>query len=100
MKIKEGVRFATVLQKPMYEAMDIASEVWSNNGQELVITAALDGVHMKGSKHYEGNALDFRTRYFDSETKEKVANELRTKLPEAYDVIVHTTHIHVEYDPK
>jgi len=64
-----------------------------------VVTSALDGSHPAGSLHYYGLAWDFRSRYFTEKEKEKVIVLLKKKLPPEFEVITHTTHIHVEYDP-
>lgn len=69
---------------------------------EVTITSGTDGTHMKGSKHYSGNAIDIRSR--DMMNKTKVARELdrqiKLKYAFKYDVIEEKDHIHIEYDPK
>lgn len=99
MKIKEGanIQGLHIRMRPVLKAAD---KIWDDLGEELVITAGLDGEHSAGSLHYYGRAVDMRTRYFDEYDKEEAANLLRRDLGEDYDVIEHTTHIHVEFDPK
>lgn len=99
MQIKEGVILAG-LDIKMRPALIEADKVWKAYGQELVVTAALDGVHSAGSYHYYGLALDFRTRYFTDDVKRAVWRELDDVLGSDFDVVMHSTHIHVEYDPK
>jgi len=99
MKIKEDAVLAGLDMK-MRKALIAADEIWTAGDQELVVTAGLDGEHSAGSLHYYGLALDFRTRYFTPEVKQAVAKRLREVLGRDYDVIEHSTHIHVEYDPK
>ena len=99
MKIKSGVHMPG-LQIEMRQALIIADAVWRHHGQELVVTAALDGAHSAGSLHYYGYALDLRTRYFGKEQAKVVASGLREGLGSDYDVVFHQSHIHVEYDPK
>jgi hypothetical protein len=98
MKIKKGAIMAG-LKPVMRRVLILADEIWTKNGQELVVTSALDGTHSPGSLHYYGYALDFRIRYFDESTTHKVYNELKESLNmmELYDVVLHKTHIHVEY---
>ena len=55
---------------------------------------------MTGSKHYEGKALDLRTRDFSRDTAEKITVKLQNNLGRDYDVVNEKEHIHVEYDPK
>lgn len=99
MKIKEGAVLAGIHlhMRPVLIAADL---IWKKYGQELVVTAGLDGTHSAGSLHYYGLALDFRTRYFDDITCEKVFQELDEVLGKNFDVVKHSSHIHVEYDPK
>ena len=84
----------------MQPVLKHAERVWNNYGQELVITSALDGEHSAGSLHYYGKAVDLRSNYFDVADKMSVVADLRGILGCYCDVIVHSTHIHVEYDPK
>jgi hypothetical protein len=99
MKLKENVNMAG-LKLQMRKALMAANQVWSENGQELVVTSALDGEHSPSSLHYYGYALDFRTRYFDDKTLPKVIHEYSEALrylDVAYRMVVHDTHIHVEW---
>ena len=98
MQIKAGVNIQGIDIK-VRPILIIADKLWSTYGQELVITAGLDGTHSAGSLHYYGLAVDMRTRYFDKATKIKIALELRRRLGYNYDVVLHSSHIHAEYDP-
>jgi len=102
MKIKKDV-ILSGLQLPMRRALITADKIWKETGEELVITAGLDGVHSAGSVHYYGYAVDLRTRYFkDSKYPpgviDGIAAQLKGNLGSDYDVVVHSSHIHVEYD--
>lgn len=88
------------LQLPMRLVLKVANQIWDRHGQELTITAALEDGHSPTSFHPFGYALDFRTRYFTESEKRKVYDLLKYRLPSSYDVVWHSTHIHVEYDPK
>ena len=85
------------LQIHMQKALKIADEIWEDYGQELVITSARDGIHSAGSLHYYGLAIDCRTRYFSEEDKRRVFEELQDDLGSDYDVIWHSSHIHIEH---
>jgi hypothetical protein len=99
MQIKDGVVLAG-LDIRMRPALMFADAIWKEYGQELVVTSALDGVHSAGSLHYYGLALDFRIYYFSPEEALAVSVELRECLGTDFDVVLHSTHIHVEYDPR
>jgi len=96
MKLKQGAIIAG-LHLLMRPVLKIAEKLWLENGRPegVTVTAGLDGVHSAGSWHYYGLAVDFRTHYFDNATKDRVAAALKTALP-SYDIVVHSTHIHVE----
>lgn len=71
------------------------------------ITALCDGNHMTGSKHYIGDAADIRTRdipLLPDNTKITTisiwATMIQEKLGKDFDVIIHKTHIHAEFDKK
>jgi len=98
-ELKAGVEMDGV-QPELVLGFMIASGVWADFGQRLVITAIKNGKHSKTSLHHSGNAGDLRSRYFDLPTKAKVAKELRTRLGKHFDVVVHSTHIHIEYQPR
>ncbi len=98
MKLKSGVRLLGI--KPeLLIAIQVANDIWSKYGQELVITSGVEGAHKVGSKHYSGYGVDLRSRYFSENTKTKVVQELKDSLGSEFDVISHKTHIHIEYDP-
>lgn len=100
MKTKAGVKVHG-LQLVMRNALMVASEVYSNYNQELVITSTTDGVHSPGSLHPYGYAFDARTRFFAMEDRPEVANSIRKKLAgisKYYDVVLESTHIHIEFD--
>lgn len=97
MKTKPGVIIAG-LKIEMRKVLMVADKIWKEHGQELVITSGLDGVHSPGSLHPYGYALDLRSRYFVKARCPLVVVDLKEQLGNDYDVIVHSTHIHVEYD--
>ncbi len=97
MKVKSGVKLAG-LKLEMRKVLVEADKLWKAHNQELVVTSTLDGVHSAGSLHPYGYAVDLRTRYFDTAEYNVLAGELRLMLGDKYDVIVHYSHIHVEYD--
>lgn len=98
MHIKPGVNLNDISPQ-MQMANAKAQLLWLAFGQTLVITSGREGGHRRRSKHYEGNACDYRTRYFDYATKSVVASTLAHILGDDYDVVVEPTHIHTEYDP-
>ena len=97
MKIKKGVILAG-LQIEMRPVLKAANQIWQLHQDELVITAGLEGEHSAGSLHYYGYALDLRTRNFSKSVQKQIVVRLKERLGPDYDVILHSTHMHVEYD--
>jgi hypothetical protein len=67
--------------------------VYGNRDQDLFITSIREGTHGRGSLHPSGNAFDVRKGTVS-------AGVLRSMLGRHFDVVEHTTHYHIEYDPK
>ena len=72
---------------------------------DLVITSGNDGVHMRGSKHYTDEALDFRTKNLSMIDKYRLTTTLAIRLGKGYDLVLEdkdgpNEHLHVEWDPK
>jgi len=83
----------------MIRALLHAMYVLQRHGMSsLTVTSALDGVHKTGSLHYQGLAIDIRSRTLPDELT--IANELRDDLGPDYDVLLERDHIHIEYDPR
>lgn len=112
MKFKKGVLLErngkTVTRKCVEGMMRVAVLLDEMGIQDnrACITSVMDGRHMEGSKHYEGNAFDLRT-WADSygtqlsrSEKAYLAHRLEEVLGCDWDVVIESTHIHCEYDPK
>ena len=103
MKLKKGVILAG-LNVNMRTVLIHAESIWKKykgyKKSGCVVTAGLDGLHSAGSVHYYGRALDFRVWWLSKDQVNKIARGLRDRLNPNYDVIIHKTHIHVEWDPK
>lgn len=69
---------------------------------DLVITAASDGTHKKGSKHYTYEALDVRSKSFPTaESKRAFVTKLKAELGENFTVLFESEgqaqeHFHVQ----
>lgn len=80
--------------------MMIVDSVYKSMNTELIVTAITDGKHMQKSLHYEGFAFDCRTHMFTQAQKIILERNVKGALGAEWDVVMHRTHMHCEFDPK
>jgi len=97
MRLKKGVSVHG-LGPEIIIALMVANDVYKKYGYELVITSGTDGVHGYSSEHYKGDAVDLRTNNIND--KAVIVAEIAERLGSDYDVVLESTHCHLEYDPK
>jgi len=101
-RIKPGTRVFGI-RPEMVIAIMIAEGVWGLQDAELVLTSVIEGHHMYKSKHYDGSAIDARSKNLADAPKAVL--ELKTRLGVDYDVILEdkgkpNEHIHMQFVPK
>lgn len=122
MRLKKGVTLEGITA-PTKNAVEIVNAIYLAYGQDLVITSGSegspdDGVHLKESKHYTGEAFDCRIRSILKEMIEPpiapdntlfqrdmrkvraIVKAIRDDLGPDFDVVLEKDHIHVEFDPR
>lgn len=99
LQIKKGVSISG-MRPEILLAVNIAHAIYLFFDFSLTITSHMDGKHSTGSLHYVGLAVDIRTRHIPKETIPKIVTKLKASLGLEYDVILHSTHIHIEFQPK
>lgn len=104
MKIKPGAKLSNSLQPEILCIFPIIENLCGKYGVEFVITEGVGGRHREDSKHYEGMAIDMRSRDFPDGSTGTVCSsfchELRELLGSDYDIVMESNHIHIEYDKK
>lgn len=68
--------------------------------KHVVLTAASNGKHMRGSRHGFGLAEDYDPVEFDAAQMEEAGRKIRRRLSSEYDTVVHSSHLHIEWDKK
>lgn len=100
MKLKPGVIVQGISNEAIFGVL-AAQAVYQKYGLDFVITSMLDGKHSSKSKHYRGDAVDIRTRHIQNDNmKAQIVADIKSALGDDYDVILESTHIHLEYDPR
>lgn len=71
---------------------------------DMLMTSGNDSKHMKGSKHYKGDAADFRSHHLTVEECRDLLKIIRRRLGKKYQILLESPmkaneHIHIEYDP-
>lgn len=123
MQLKPGARTEGMRMDVMYPVFAAAQDAAAAVGLPwATLTSGVDGAHREGSRHYTGEAADFRradrqlladgrVRFADPSQAERQAAVMAEQLGAPrrsatvwsgplYDVVLEGTHIHVEYDPK
>jgi hypothetical protein len=70
---------------------------------EFVITSGSEKetIHKGNSKHYAGDAIDFRSRDFETTSdKQMFMSMVKHRLGRDYDLILESDHFHCEWDAK
>lgn len=103
MILKDGTKFSDLDSAIVFAAI-VANDLWQELGvtSGATLTSGTDGVHSTGSLHYEGRAIDIRIWNLPNggDDAQGAARMLRERLTDDYDVVVESTHIHVEFDPR
>lgn len=96
---KHSVDLNGIKPEIMWGGIVVAS-VYERLGYDCVVTSVNDGSHSRGSLHYVGMAMDFRIRHVPEEQHQQLRDLIDESLGPQYDVVLESTHIHVEYQPK
>jgi hypothetical protein len=97
--IKRGVDLSKLTGRMAVAAL-VVEGIYEDLRANAVVTSGCEGEHSEGSKHYTGDALDFRTLHLTGHFREQLASRCREALNEQFDVVLEKDHLHVEWDPK
>lgn len=99
MKLKPSVKIMGISPELVVGLMAV-QKVFDTFGIEMVITSVTDSKHSSTSLHYSGNAADIRTRNIATRDLMAVRTHIANALPNDFDVILETDHIHLEFQPR
>ena len=98
-KLKHGVNVIGIRPEVLLSIM-VADRIYEAEGFDLVVTSINDSTHADTSRHYQGMAVDFRTRDFSGAVARSIVEKLRKALGRHYLVMNESNHIHVSYKPR
>lgn len=99
LRFKKGVKVFGI-QGETLAALLTVSEAYRSHNLDCIVTSCVEGEHSFASLHYTGCALDFRTRHVPEIEIDELVQEVRDALTSEYDVVLESTHLHVEFQPK
>jgi len=97
--LKSGVTIFGIRPEMVLAATIVASIYAEFDNAQCVITSITDGNHGSHSHHHKGFAIDFRTRHIPIGMHELLRTRIQLALGDEFQVVLHKTHMHVEFDP-
>jgi hypothetical protein len=97
--LKPDVRI-TGLRPEIILAIVAAERAYAEIGCELMLTSGIEGQHGRGSLHFAGCAVDFRTQNVPADKLQPLVEKIRYALGADFDVVLEKNHCHVEWQPK
>jgi hypothetical protein len=104
LNLKKGVKLRG-LKPETLAAMLVVRGVYDRLGLTHTVTSVCDGRHRSDSLHYDGYAFDNRTwadrsgAQISEDDKFELALLIKEALGDEFDVVIESTHIHIEFDP-
>ena len=100
-KLKHGVKLRGI-RPEMVLGHGIVASVFAGYDLDCIVTSANDSKHGRGSLHFDGSALDYRTRHIPETGFDWAIfmQDIKDALGPEFDVVLESDHIHVEYQPK
>lgn len=102
MIVKKGASIDKCRPEILIAAINIIHPLFAEFGKPCVITSGTEKYKhtSKRSAHYRGDALDFRTRFFATESEKHLFLDILVeKLGANFVCILEKTHLHVHYSP-
>lgn len=101
-KIKDSTVHVQGLQPEMSFGDSIVTACFAYHGYDCIVTSINDGVHMASSKHYSGQAIDYRWWHVEPAHQKALYADLRDSLGSDFDVVLENepVHLHVEWHQK
>ncbi len=101
MLLKQGISISGCRAEILIAGLTIIDPIFRQFGKESVITSGTERYKHSAtrSRHYSGDALDFRHRWFDYQTKVRICDELTLRLGKHFVVVLESSHFHIHFAP-
>lgn len=99
MKLENGVSIIGVSAEIVL-AINVVELAFKVVEEECVITSLTDGKHSRGSFHYVGMAVDFRTKHLTESKLGRLKQLIAPSLNNEFDIVWEADHLHIEFQPK
>lgn len=94
LKFKEGVELTVT--KTVNEILDRVEPIFNSFGVPCTITSGTEGEHHEHSKHYLGQALDFRISDIKPKDLDPLVESLKKVCSKDFFVLLERDHIHIQ----
>jgi uncharacterized protein YcbK (DUF882 family) len=94
LEFKEGVELRVT--QTINEILALIVPVYESFGVPCVVTSGTDGQHDEHSKHYLGQALDFRVSNIKPDDLQPLIEACKKACGQQYFVLFESDHIHVQ----
>ena len=102
MIVKKGASIAKCRPEILIAAITVIEPAFIEFGKPCVITSGTEKYKHSAERsgHYRGDALDFRTRFFKTDSEKHLfLDVLVERLGRDFVVILEKTHLHVHWSP-
>lgn len=88
------------VQPVMFFAAGVINEIFKKYNSDCFITSGMEGKHSQSSRHYTGNALDFRTMHLSTGVAAAIQQDVREALGAEFFCQIESTppHMHVQFN--
>lgn len=100
--LKDGATIEGIKPEILLGVM-ILESIFTKYTYDLILTEATGGEHMQGSFHYQGLAVDIRSKHLPPDIKMSILSAGKKRLTNLFDFILEgvgtaNEHFHLEYD--
>jgi hypothetical protein len=84
----------------------VVKQIFDNHEYHFIVTSIADGQHKRGSRHYTGDGIDFRSKHLPNDLKVVIFDEMAEVLSGMSDYGIYfedigeaNEHFHLQFKP-